>query len=47
MQWCVGCGRTGIEIQQWSDATDHDKRKMLAELPPRLAMMAKLQSGNF
>jgi predicted Fe-S protein YdhL (DUF1289 family) len=36
-----------MEIQRWSEATDLDKRKILAQLPLRLAVMAKRQTSGF
>ena len=34
---CVGCGRTVAEIANWTAMTDDERRRIMAELPARLA----------
>ncbi len=34
---CHGCGRTSDEIAQWSDTTVNMRRKVMQQLPARLA----------
>jgi predicted Fe-S protein YdhL (DUF1289 family) len=33
---CVGCGRTLSEIESWLRYSDHERRRVMAELPQRL-----------
>jgi len=33
---CSGCGRTLDEIAQWSDLSDEERSRVMAELPGRL-----------
>jgi predicted Fe-S protein YdhL (DUF1289 family) len=35
--FCLGCGRTIVEITAWSGLTPAERASVLAELPPRLA----------
>lgn len=39
--WCRGCGRTIPEIRAWKNARPQQLRKISAELPRRLAKLAK------
>ena len=34
---CTGCGRTVDEIARWSAMTPGERRRVMAELPARLA----------
>ena len=34
---CIGCGRTVDEIARWSAMTPGERRRVMAELPARLA----------
>jgi uncharacterized protein len=34
---CSGCGRTLDEIARWSQMRDEERRRIMAELPARLA----------
>jgi predicted Fe-S protein YdhL (DUF1289 family) len=34
---CVGCGRTLAEIERWSRYSADERRRIMAELPGRLA----------
>jgi len=36
-QLCAGCGRTLAEIAAWSAMTDVERRRIMRELPGRLA----------
>lgn len=36
-QLCRGCGRTLDEIGRWATLTDVERRRVMAELPQRLA----------
>ncbi len=38
--WCLGCGRTGGEIGEWSLATDARRQAILDELPGRLQKLS-------
>jgi hypothetical protein len=40
---CLGCGRTVAEIAGWAAMTDDERRRIIAELPARLA--ASTQTG--
>jgi predicted Fe-S protein YdhL (DUF1289 family) len=44
LPWCMGCGRTLPEIEQWASATNSEKREILQKLSARLAFMTG-QSG--
>ena len=37
---CVGCGRTLAEIGGWIGFTPQERRRIMAELPARLAKLA-------
>ena len=34
---CIGCGRTIDEIAQWLLLSEHERRRVMSELPARLA----------
>ena len=34
--YCLGCGRTLVEIGRWASGTDEDRRAVMDELPDRL-----------
>jgi hypothetical protein len=34
---CLGCGRTLDEIAQWRKLSDAERKRVMAELPARLA----------
>jgi predicted Fe-S protein YdhL (DUF1289 family) len=34
---CTGCGRTLDEIARWSQMSDGERRRIMAELPARLS----------
>ncbi len=36
---CVGCGRTTPEIAGWIGFTPEERRRIIADLPRRLALM--------
>ena len=38
---CLGCGRTLDEIAGWASFTDAERRRIMAELPARLARLRK------
>jgi len=38
--FCLGCGRTIDEIAQWTTLSDAERKRVMAELPRRLAAMA-------
>ena len=42
--WCLGCGRTAAEIRGWKKAQPHQSRKVLADLPRRLAKLKSRRS---
>jgi predicted Fe-S protein YdhL (DUF1289 family) len=37
---CTGCGRTLDEIARWSEMSDEERARVLAELPARRAACA-------
>lgn len=36
---CAGCGRTLDEIARWARMTAEDRRRIMSELPGRMALM--------
>ncbi len=38
---CSGCGRTLAEIAGWAAMRDDERRRIMAELPARLAKLRK------
>ncbi|UIJ45019.1 DUF1289 domain-containing protein [Sphingomonas cannabina] len=34
--WCLGCGRSGDEVEEWSSITDARRQAILDRLPARL-----------
>jgi uncharacterized protein len=38
---CSGCGRTLDEIARWSEMSDEERRRIMAELSARLAQRAR------
>ena len=34
---CIGCGRTLAEIARWGSLPDEERRRIMANLPDRLA----------
>ena len=40
---CASCGRTLPEIGQWASYSDHERQRIMAELPERLAAAAASQ----
>ena len=36
---CGGCGRTLDEIAQWSELSEEERRKILADLPRRMKQL--------
>lgn len=38
---CTGCGRTLDEIVRWSAMSDEERRRIMAELPGRLAQQTQ------
>jgi predicted Fe-S protein YdhL (DUF1289 family) len=36
-QYCVGCGRTLAEIARWTAFSPEERRRIMAELPGRMA----------
>lgn len=43
---CVGCGRTGNEIAGWLSMSAEQRRRVMAELPARLAAMQAERDGG-
>ena len=39
---CLGCGRNMDEIARWASMTPSDRRRIMAELPGRLAVIASV-----
>jgi len=37
---CIGCGRTADEIACWAAMSAEERRRVMAELPARLAVAA-------
>ena len=42
---CTGCGRTLAEIASWSRLGDAERRRIMAELPARLAQPPRPAAG--
>ena len=38
--WCLGCGRSDTEIEEWPDATDARRQAILDMLPERMERLA-------
>jgi len=38
---CLGCGRTIDEIAQWTNLSEAERKRVMAELPQRLASAAR------
>jgi predicted Fe-S protein YdhL (DUF1289 family) len=38
---CIGCGRTAAEIGSWIGLTAEERRRIMAELPARLAALPR------
>jgi predicted Fe-S protein YdhL (DUF1289 family) len=36
---CAGCGRSLTEIERWTRYNDHERARIMLELPPRLEAM--------
>ncbi len=36
-RYCIGCGRTGLEISLWPNMTDDERRSLKSELITRMA----------
>jgi predicted Fe-S protein YdhL (DUF1289 family) len=43
---CVGCGRSMKEIEGWLRFSDHERRRIMAELSRRLALLGCAGTGN-
>ncbi len=39
--YCLGCGRTGNEVAGWLSYSAIERRRVMAELPDRLASMPR------
>ena len=37
--WCLGCGRSDGEIEEWPNATDPRRQAILDALPERMAQL--------
>jgi len=40
--WCVGCGRTGDEIAQWTVIDEARRDAVMATLPTRLTALRRM-----
>jgi uncharacterized protein len=43
---CIGCGRTLAEIGGWIGFTPEERRRVMAELPARLATLRPSRQNN-
>ncbi len=43
---CVGCGRSLDEIANWIVLTDDERRRIMAQLPSRIAAISSANSGT-
>ncbi len=43
---CVGCFRTGAEIARWAELEPQERRRLMAELPARAALLKKRRGGR-
>jgi predicted Fe-S protein YdhL (DUF1289 family) len=44
--WCLGCGRTGQEIQDWLKFTDAERDAVIDSCPDRLRAMGLPLGGD-
>ena len=44
--WCEGCLRTLVEIGEWSQLDDADKREVITQLDQRRVRLLALQSPS-
>ena len=42
---CIGCGRSLSEIASWLSFTEVERRRIMAELPNRLARLRQPEAG--
>lgn len=41
--FCIGCGRTSLEIGYWVEMSEEDRQALMATLPDRFAQTPALQ----
>lgn len=41
--FCIGCGRTGLEIGRWVEMSEEDRLALMATLPDRFTQTPTLQ----
>jgi uncharacterized protein len=44
---CLGCGRTLTEIERWLVFTASERAEVMAQLPPRMAEVARVRNRPF
>jgi predicted Fe-S protein YdhL (DUF1289 family) len=40
---CIGCGRSLAEIERWISYDDEERRRIMSELPDRMATMRRAE----
>lgn len=45
--WCIGCGRSGVEIAGWLSFDDAARRKVISILPTRMELLSELAGDEF
>jgi predicted Fe-S protein YdhL (DUF1289 family) len=45
-QHCVGCGRSLAEIERWAALSAEERRRIMAELPVRLAARRRAERSG-
>ena len=43
---CLGCGRSVAEIAAWTSLSGHDRTRVMADLPRRLAKILPHQAAS-
>ena len=43
---CLGCGRTIDEVARWGGMSDEERRRIMAELPARIAARASAETAR-
>lgn len=44
--FCIGCGRTSLEIGRWVEMSEEDRLVLMARLPDRFARTPALQAAR-
>ncbi|PRH88167.1 DUF1289 domain-containing protein [Labrys okinawensis] len=44
--FCIGCGRSSLEIRRWVEMSEEDRLALMARLPDRFAQTPALQAAR-